>query len=68
METKLPLEKELEPIFLDKFPAFPDEVKEFLVKFGPYLMLIGAVVGIFGIVTAYGILGGAGVYDAGLSS
>lgn len=68
MEPKLPLEKELEPIFLGKFPAFPDEVKEFLVKYGPYLMLVGAVLGIFGLLTAYGMLGGAMVYDLGLSS
>ena len=60
METKLPLEKELEPIFLGKFPAFPEEVKEFLVKYGPYLMLVGAIIGAFGLLAAFGI-GGAAV-------
>ena len=55
MEQKLLLEKELEPIFLGKFPDFPEEVKEFLVKYGPYLMLIGALMGLLGILTALGI-------------
>ncbi|GAB3166389.1 hypothetical protein [Telluribacter humicola] len=55
MEQKLLLEKELEPIFLGKFPDFPDEVKEFLVKYGPYLMLVGAILGLLGILTALGI-------------
>ena len=31
MAPKLPLEKELEPIFLEKFPAFPDNIKEGIV-------------------------------------
>jgi hypothetical protein len=68
METKLPLEKELEPIFLDKFPAFPDEVKEFLVKFGPYLLLVGALLGIFALIAAYGVVGGREIYGIGLTA
>lgn len=68
METKLPLEKELEPLFLEKFPTFPDEVKEFLVKYGPYLMLIGAILGIFALIGAFGVLGGTEVYGIGLSA
>lgn len=68
MEPKLPLEKELEPIFLDKFPAFPDEVKEFLVKYGPFLMLIGAILGISALIGAYGVLGGSEIYGLGLSA
>jgi hypothetical protein len=58
MESKLLLEKELEPIFLQKFPPFSEEVKEFLVKYGPYIMLFFSVLGIFGLLTAFG-LGGA---------
>jgi hypothetical protein len=68
METKLPLEKELEPIFLQKFPAFPDEVKEFLVKYGPYLMLVGALLGISALIGAYGVLGGSELYGIGLNA
>ncbi|WAC09790.1 hypothetical protein [Dyadobacter pollutisoli] len=58
MESKLLLEKELEPIFLQKFPPFSEEVKEFLVKYGPYIMLFFSVLGIFALLTAFG-LGGA---------
>lgn len=59
MEPKLILEKELEPIFLDKFPAFPDNVKEIIVQYGPYVLLILSVFGLFGILTAVGIGGAA---------
>ncbi|NIJ51928.1 hypothetical protein [Dyadobacter arcticus] len=55
MESKLPLEKELEPIFLQKFPPFSDTVKEFLVKYGPYFLLVLSVIGIFGLLTAFGV-------------
>ncbi|HEV7350225.1 hypothetical protein [Telluribacter sp.] len=55
MEQKLLLEKELEPIFLGKFPDFPEEVKEFLVKYGPYLMLVAAIIGLLGLLTAFGM-------------
>ncbi|CAG5004169.1 hypothetical protein DYBT9275_03312 [Dyadobacter sp. CECT 9275] len=60
MEPKLILEKELEPIFLEKFPAFPDNVKEVLVQYGPYLMLIFSILGLIGLLTAAG-LGGAAI-------
>ncbi|MCE6991537.1 hypothetical protein [Dyadobacter sp. CY323] len=59
METKLLLEKELEPIFLEKFPPFSDSVKEFLVQYGPYFILILSVFGLFGLLTAFGIGGAA---------
>ena len=68
MEQKLLLEKELEPIFLEKFPPFPEEVKEFLVKYGPYLMLVGAILGISALLTAYGVLGSVSVYGIGLEA
>ncbi|WP_342087056.1 hypothetical protein [Dyadobacter sp. OTU695] len=58
MESKLLLEKELEPIFLQKFPPFSESVKEFLVQYGPYIILVLSVIGILGLLTALG-LGGA---------
>ena len=46
METNtLPLEKELEPIFTKSLPAFPEEIKELLVKIAPYLAIIGVIFG-----------------------
>lgn len=59
MQSNLPLEKELEPIFLGKFPPFSDSVKEFLVQYGPYFMLVLSIIGIFGLLTALGIGGAA---------
>jgi len=58
MESKLLLEKELEPIFLQKFPPFSESVKEFLVQYGPYIILVLSVIGVLGLLTALG-LGGA---------
>ncbi|WP_031525790.1 hypothetical protein [Dyadobacter crusticola] len=55
MESKLPLEKELEPIFLGKFPPFSESVKEFLVTYGPYFILVLSIIAVFGLVTAFGI-------------
>ncbi|GAB2796900.1 hypothetical protein GCM10027275_47940 [Rhabdobacter roseus] len=71
MEPKLPLEKELEPIFLEKFPAFPEEVKEFIVNYGPFLMLLGAIITAFGLLAALGLGGvalglGAAAYGSTL--
>ncbi|MCF0057372.1 hypothetical protein [Dyadobacter sp. CY356] len=54
MKSGLILENELEPIFLGKFPPFPEEVKEFLVKYGPYVMLVGAIFTLFGLLAAFG--------------
>ncbi|TLV01103.1 hypothetical protein [Dyadobacter luticola] len=59
MQPKLPLEKELEPIFLQKFPPFPEKLKEFLVQYGPYFILILSVIIIFGLLLALGISGAA---------
>lgn len=55
MKPGLILENELEPIFLGKFPPFPENVKEFLVKYGPYFLLVGAVITLFALLTAFGI-------------
>jgi len=57
MESKLPLERELEPVFLQKFPPFSEEVKEFVVRYGPYFILILSVLGLMGLFTAFGIVG-----------
>ena len=59
MYAKLPLEKDLEPIFLGKFPPFSESVKEFLVTYGPYFILVLSIIGIFGLLTALGIGGAA---------
>ncbi|WP_159470788.1 hypothetical protein [Dyadobacter sp. 3J3] len=55
MKPGLILENELEPIFLGKFPPFPENVKEFLVKYGPYFLLVGAILTLFGLLAAFGI-------------
>lgn len=72
MEPKLLLEKELEPIFIGKFPAFPENVKEGIAQYGPYVMLVLAVLGLLGLLTALGIGGaalGAGIaaYGSGFN-
>jgi hypothetical protein len=59
MESKLPLEKELEPIFLVKFPPFSESVKEFLVQYGPYFILVLSVIAVFGLLVAFGVSGAA---------
>ena len=66
MESRLILENELEPIFLGKFPPFPDNVKELLVQYGPYLILIGAILGLLGLLTAFGI--GTAALGIGMAS
>lgn len=55
MQPKLILEKDLEPIFLGKFPAFPENVKESIAQYGPYVLIALAVLGLFGLLTAFGI-------------
>ncbi len=57
MENNLPLEKEIGGIFTN-FPAFPDNVKEILVKIAPYLCILGAIFGAIGLLAVVG-LGGA---------
>lgn len=70
MEPKLPLEKELESIFLGKFPAFPDNVKEIFVQWGPYVLLVLSIFSVVGLLAAFGIGGaalgiGAAAYGGG---
>ncbi len=70
MEPKLLLEKELEGIFLLKFPAFPEELKEGIAKYGPYVSLILAILGLIALLGVGGLgsvffgLGG-GTYGVG---
>lgn len=69
MESKLILEKELEPVFLQKFPPFSESVKEFLVQYGPYFILVISILGVIGILTALGVGSaaiGLGAVSAGL--
>jgi hypothetical protein len=63
VNKSLPLEKELETIFLHKLPAFQENTKEFFVKYGPYILLILAIMGLLGLLTAFGILGSFSVYS-----
>ena len=39
-----------------KLPQLPDSVGEFLVKYGPYLMIVSVVVGVIGILTSFGLM------------
>ncbi len=55
MNESLPLEKELAGIFKDKLPAFPEEIKELLVKIAPWLALIGVIFGALGFLAAVGV-------------
>ncbi len=55
MKSKLLFEKELEPIFLEKFPAFPEDVKNAIVQYGPYVMVVFAVLGLVALLGAGGL-------------
>jgi hypothetical protein len=39
-----------------KLPQLPDSIGEFLVKYGPYLMIIALVMGAIGLLTTFGIV------------
>jgi len=67
MEPNLVLEKELKPIFLEKFPSFSDNVKELIVQYGPYVLAVGAILGllqVFRIFSYGGALLGADTFVA----
>jgi len=65
MEQNLPLEKEIAGFFA-KFPPFPDNVKEILVKIAPYLCILGVV---FGGLTLLAVLGiGVGASAIGVAA
>ena len=42
--------------FSKKLPQLPDSVGEFLVKYGPYLMIVGLIMGVFGLLTTFGLM------------
>lgn len=68
MNQSLPLEKELAPIFLEKLPAFPDEIKEVLAKIAPWLVLIGIIFGGLGVLAAIGLGGFISVASIGTAA
>jgi hypothetical protein len=54
MEQNLPLEKEIADFFA-KFPPFPDNVKEILVKIAPYLCMLGVLLGGIALLAVVGV-------------
>ena len=56
MENNLPLEKEISGIFTN-FPAFPDNIKELLVKIAPYVAILAAILGAIGLLAVFGLGG-----------
>lgn len=65
MEPKLVLEKELEPVFLEKFPAFPEGLKEGIAQYGPYVILVLSIIGIVSLLTAFGVGTAVGIGSVG---
>jgi uncharacterized membrane protein YhaH (DUF805 family) len=65
MEQNLPLEKEISGIF-EKFPVFPDDVKEIIVKISPWLSLLLAILCGIGLLAVFGL--GAAVSALGADS
>ncbi len=59
MGPQLLFEKELESIFIQKFPAFPENVKEAIAQ-------VLAVLGLLGLLTAFGI--GSAALGAGIAA
>ncbi|WP_373511685.1 hypothetical protein [Persicitalea sp.] len=66
MEQQLPLEKELRDLFA-KFPAFPESLVDILVTLAPWLTLLGAILGIIGLLSLLG-LGAAFVGAIGVNA
>jgi hypothetical protein len=69
------LEAQLEPIFAKQLPGLPENVKEIIVKFAPYLAIIGvifslpailAVLGLGAVAVPFAALGGVSAFT-GLS-
>lgn len=67
------LEAELEPILIDKAPVpLPEDFKEGFVKYYPYLVIIGVIFGVLGILAAFPLIaiaaavGGFGVIQGGV--
>jgi hypothetical protein len=55
------LEEQLEQIFIDKLPPFPDNIKDVLAKIAPWGYMIYAFFGIIGLLAlfGFGIIGSA---------
>jgi hypothetical protein len=49
------LEVSMEEVFLKKLPALPANIKEILVKFGPWLALVGLVMSLPTLLAALGL-------------
>ncbi len=50
------LEKKLNDIFGEKAPKLPDSVAKFLVKYGPYFMIVSLIIGVLSTLTTFGLL------------
>lgn len=53
--ASLPFEKELEPIFTEKLPAFPENIKDILVMIAPWLAILEAIFGALAFLTLLGL-------------
>ncbi|MDQ1089624.1 MULTISPECIES: hypothetical protein [unclassified Siphonobacter] len=53
MKSKLPLEAELEPLFLRKLPPMPFNVKDGFVQVMPWIALINGILGIVRLIKVY---------------
>lgn len=50
------LEKKLNEIFAEKAPKLPESVCNFLVKYGPYFIIVGIVIVAFSLLVSFGLL------------
>lgn len=50
------LEKKLNEIFAEKAPKLPESVCNFLVKYGPYFMVVGVIIAAFALLVSFGLL------------
>jgi len=55
MDSVVELENKLEEVFTKKLPALPENIKEIIVKYGPYVALIAMVFSIPALLTLLGI-------------
>ena len=50
------LDKTLQTYFLDKAPKLPADIQKLIVQYGPFLVLIGVVFSVVGIVASFGFM------------
>jgi len=55
IDSMVELENKLEEVFTKKLPALPENIKEIIVKYGPYVALIVMVFSIPALLTLFGI-------------